>query len=128
METPASVRQYFECINADRFEQLREIFADDVELTMAGANTRRGVDAAVDYYPRALAPLPHHIDDPIHTATSEDGRRCAVEIEFIGATADRRAVAFTAVDLFDLDDDGRITRLRSFYDTARVARLLAGDS
>jgi ketosteroid isomerase-like protein len=128
MDTPASVRKYFQNINADRFEQLREIFSDDIEMTMAGSSTRRGVDAAVDYYPRALAPLPHHVDDPVAVVTSDDGRRCAVEIAFTGETADGRSVVFTAVDLFDLGHDGRIARLRSFYDTALVARLLAADT
>lgn len=128
MDTPAAVRQYFEFINADRFEQLREIFHDDIEISMGAASTRRGVDAAVAYYPLALAPLPHHLDDPVHVITSDDGRRCSVEIAFTGDTADGVNVQFTAVDLFDIDDSGRIVRLRSFYDTAGLARSLGSRS
>lgn len=121
---PDAIGRYFEYINADRFEELREIFAPDVRLGMAGAKERRGVDAAVAYYPLALAPLPQHVDDPVHVVCSDDRRRVAVEIAFTGTTTGGRPVEFTAVDLFDLGDDGRITRLRSFYDTAGVARQL----
>lgn len=127
MNTPDAVRRYFECINGDRFDELRDVFAADVLLQMAGANDRRGVDAAVAYYPLALAPLPHHFDDPVTVVGSDDSRRVAVEIAFTGTTTGGRPVEFTAVDLFDLGDDGRITRLRSFYDTARVARQLQAD-
>jgi ketosteroid isomerase-like protein len=85
------------------------------------------VDAAIAYYPLALAPLPRHYDDPISMVCSDDRRRVAVEIAFTGTTAGGRPVEFSAVDLFDLDDDGRVSRLRSFYDTARVARQLQAE-
>ena len=91
---------------------------------MAGARARTGIEAAVAYYPAALAPLPQHVDEPVHIAVSDEGRRVAVEIAFEGSTQSGRSVVFTAVDLFDLADDGRIERLRSFYDTADVARQL----
>ncbi len=93
----------------------------------AGANPmslKKGIEAAVAYYPAALAPLPQHVDEPVHIAVSDEGRRVAVEIAFEGSTQSGRSVVFTAVDLFDLADDGRIERLRSFYDTADVARQL----
>lgn len=124
MDAPSSVLRYFEYINADQFERLREIFAPDIELAMAGAGPRSGVDAAVDYYPRALAALPSHLDEPVDIVTNPPQTRSAVEISFTGDTIDGRPVTFTAVDLFDLGPDGRITRLRSFYDTALVARML----
>ena len=128
METPAAVARYFEYVNADRFEDLRELFDPAIRLEMAGAPRRDGVEAAVAYYARALAPLPQHVDDPVDVVTgpvTDTGdRRVAVEIAFTGETADGRLVEFTAVDLFDIGDDGRIRRLRSFYDTALVARLI----
>jgi ketosteroid isomerase-like protein len=124
-QVPDVVRAYFDAINADRFEDLRDVFAADVVLEMAGAAARVGVDAAVAYYPRALAALPEHEDDPVAVLASADGHRVAVEIAFTGRTADGRPVAFTAVDLFDVDPAGRVARLRSFYDTNAVARQIA---
>jgi ketosteroid isomerase-like protein len=127
-ETPDAVTRYFEYINDDRFDDLRELFAPEICLEMAGAPRRDGADAAIAYYARALAPLPRHVDDAVDIVTGPpdgDGvRRVAVEIAFSGETADGRAVEFTAVDLFDVGDDGRIRRLRSFYDTALVARMI----
>jgi uncharacterized protein len=121
---PAAVDAYFTAVNADRFDDLRAVFAGDVVLEMAGATRRDGVAAAIAYYPRALAALPVHADEPRRVLISADGRHCAVEIAFTGRCGDGRAVEFAAVDLFDLDDDGRIRRLRSFYDTSAVAAQL----
>jgi ketosteroid isomerase-like protein len=116
----ATVHRYFEVVNADRFEELRAIFAPDVVLDMAGSQLRRGVDEAIAYYPRALAALPVHHDDPVTIVGDQHERRVMVEIVFTGRTTDDRPVEFTAVDLFDLDESGRITRVRSIYDTEPV--------
>lgn len=119
-----AVAAYFEAVNADRFGDLRDLFVADVVMEMAGSAPRVGVDAALAYYPLALASLPVHHDEPVSVMTSPDGRQVAVEIAFRGTTDDGRQVAFTAVDLFDLDDTGRIARLRSIYDTKPVVEQL----
>lgn len=121
---PEVVRAYFAAVNADRFDELRTVFAPDVVMEMAGAARREGVDDAIAYYSRALTELPVHDDEAVNVMASDDGRRIAVEILFTGTTAAGHPVVFEAVDLFDLDADGRIARLRSFYDTNRVAAAL----
>jgi ketosteroid isomerase-like protein len=121
---PDVVRRYFAAVNGDRFDDLRDVFAPDVVLEMAGSARRDGVDAALGYYPRALSALPVHDDEPVSVLTSDDGRRIAVEIAFTGTTTDGRPVVFAAVDLFDVDEQGRVARLRSFYDTNLVAAAL----
>jgi ketosteroid isomerase-like protein len=120
----ATVAAYFDALNADRFDELRAVFAPDIVIEMGGSAPRRGVDAAIAYYPRALATIPVHHDDPVAVLVADDGLTAAVEIMFTGRTTDDRPVAFTAVDLFDLDAVGRVVRLRSFYDTDHVARQL----
>jgi ketosteroid isomerase-like protein len=117
---PSAISAYFAAVNHDRFDDLRAVFADDVVMDMVGSAVREGVDAALAYYPRALASLPVHEDEPVSVMTSADRRHVAVEIAFRGTTTDGRTVAFTAVDLFDLDENGRISRLRSIYDTKPV--------
>lgn len=127
MSTPRAVdvvRRYFAAVNEDRFDDLGDLFAPDIVLEMGGAARREGVADAIGYYPRALAALPVHDDEAVSTLTSDDGRRVAVEIVFTGTTGDGRPLVFPAVDLFDLDEDGRISRLRSFYDTTYVATAL----
>jgi ketosteroid isomerase-like protein len=120
--TPAAVTKYFDFVNNDRFEELRDIFADDIRLEMAGAPPRRGVDDAVAYYAKALAQLPRHDDSPTAVWVDPSGTLVCVEISFVGSTRDERPVSFTAIDVFHLSNDGRIEWLRSFYDTASVAR------
>ena len=91
---------------------------------MAGAAPRRGVDAAIAYYPCAAGRPPGARGRAREVLTSADGRRCAVEIAFTGTTTDGRLLVFDAVDLFELDGHGRVARLRSFYDTSAVAAQL----
>jgi ketosteroid isomerase-like protein len=121
---PDTVRRYFTAVNADRFDELADLFADTIVIEMGSALPRRGIADALAYYPKALADIPVHEDDPVSVMASADGRRVAVEIAFSGTTGDGRAVTFTAVDLFDLDAGGRIVRLRSIYDTATVREQL----
>jgi hypothetical protein len=50
-----------------------------------------------------------------------------VEVSFTGRTTAGRAVAFDAVDVFDLaPGSGRIRRLSTWYDTAAVRRQVGG--
>jgi ketosteroid isomerase-like protein len=122
--TPAAVTKYFDYLNNDRFEELRDIFADDIRMEMAGAVPRRGVDDAVAFYTKALAPLPRHHDSPDAVWVDPSGTRVCVEISFVGRTCDDRPVTFTAIDVFHLGNEGRIEWLRSFYDTTSVTRQL----
>lgn len=124
---PDTVRRYFTAVNADRFDELADLFADTIVIEMGSAIPRHGIADALAYYPKALADLPVHEDDPVSVTSSADGRRVAVEIAFSGTTGDGRPVKFTAVDLFDLDDAGRIV-VRSIYDTATVREQLRAPS
>jgi ketosteroid isomerase-like protein len=125
---PDTVRRYFAAVNADRFDDLARLFADSIVIEMGSALPRHGIADALAYYPKALADLPVHEDDPVSVMSSADGRRVAVEIAFSGTTGDGRRVKFTAVDLFDLDDTGRILRLRSIYDTNAVREQMRAPS
>jgi ketosteroid isomerase-like protein len=125
---PDAVRRYFAAVNVDRFDALADLFADTIVIEMGSAPPRHGIADALAYYPKALADIPVHEDDPVSVMSSADGRRVAVEIAFSGTTGDGRPVKFTAVDLFDLDDTGRIVRLRSIYDTNTVREQLRAPS
>jgi hypothetical protein len=52
------------------------------------------------------------------------GRTATVEIHFKGALASGAEIEFDAVDVFDFDDDGKITRLSSWYDSHAVRQML----
>ena len=77
------------------------------------------------YYPRVLAGYAEHEDRPVRRI--KDGSTVVVEVAFTGRTTAGRAVAFDAIDVFDLaPGSGRIRRLSTWYDTAAVRRQVDG--
>jgi ketosteroid isomerase-like protein len=122
MTVPRAVQRYFECINGEDWDGLREILAPDVELRPVGVPPRHGVEAAVDYYATLLAGFPAHDDQPTRFLVSGDS--VTVEIHYEGRTTSGVPVAFDAVDVFDLED-GRIQRISIWYDTHDVRRQVA---
>lgn len=121
--TPEAVERYFAAVNAEDWDAVGALFAPGAELRSVGAPTRHGRDAIVAHFPRVLAALPVHHDEPTRVVVAGDV--VTVEIHFEGRTADGRDVAFDAVDVFDLADGGRtIAKLSTWYDTAAVGRML----
>ena len=47
-----------------------------------------------------------------------------VEIHFTGRLENGAPIEFDAIDVFDLDDDGRIVKLTSWYDSHAVRKTL----
>ncbi|GAA4905964.1 uncharacterized protein (TIGR02246 family) [Actinomycetospora succinea] len=121
--TPPAVERYFAAVNAEDWDTIRDLFAPDAALRTVGAPTRRGRDEIAAHFPKVLAALPVHHDEPTRVVVA--GPTVLVEIRFAGRTTDGRAVTFDAVDVFDLDDSGTtIEALSTWYDTAAVARQL----
>jgi hypothetical protein len=113
---------YFAGINGERYEEVAALFAPDGELVAPGVKPRRGHEAIAGYFGMVLARYPVHHDRP--TRTLIDGRAATVEIAFTGELANGAPLSFEAVDVFDHDADGRITRLVTWYDSHLVrARL-----
>ncbi len=123
-QVPETVRRYFAAVNDRRFEVMHELFAEDAELRPVGSPARRGRDSIVAYYPEILAGFAAGFDDARRAHVA--GEVVTVEITFTGRTTEGRDVAFDAIDLFELDADGRISRLSLWYDTLDVARQVRG--
>lgn len=120
MNAREPVEAYFAAINAGRFGDLAGVFAEDVEIHTVGAKPVLGRDDAVAHFPRVLAHYTAH-DDRV-TRWIEDGAGAIVtEIDFTGRLSDGRPVAFAALDVFDVRD-GKITKVRTWYDTRDVRR------
>ena len=117
---PAVVATYFEAVNQRDWEAMATLFADDVEFRPAGSEVRRGRDDVLAYYPALLAGFDEHHDRVARVHV--DGAVVVVEIAFEGTTSTGAPVAFEAVDVFDLDPEGRIARLSLWYDTRAVGR------
>jgi uncharacterized protein len=116
------VAAYFERLNADRLDELLDLFHDDAEVVAPGGPPRRGRAEIAAYLRRALAPYPEHRDAPGRVLV--DGEAAAIEIRFSGRLANGAEVAFDAVDVMDVRE-GRIARLTSWYDSHAVRRALA---
>jgi ketosteroid isomerase-like protein len=119
---PPAIAAYFAAVNARDWDRLAEVFADDAEIRPPGVEPRRGRDDVLAYYPPLLATFAEHHDEPIRVHVAGDV--VTVEIAFTGRTVEGVPLAFDAVDVFDLDAEGRIVRLSLWYDTRSVIRQL----
>ncbi len=119
------VSAYFAAVNAGDWAALAGLWEPDAELVATGARPRHGREDIMAYYPRVLAGYAEHEDRPVRRI--KDGSTVVVEVAFTGRTTAGRAVAFDAIDVFDLaPGSGRIRRLSTWYDTAAVRRQVAG--
>ena len=118
----SAVHDYFEGINAERYDDVGALFGPDGVLLAPGTAPRRGAADIADYFRAALAPYPKHYDDPVRII--EAGSVVTVEIHFTGELANGASMEFDAVDVFDLDDEGRIVKMSSWYDSHAVRKTL----
>lgn len=115
----AVVEGYFAAINADRFTDLADVSAPDVEIHTVGSPFVVGRDAALAHFPALLANYAEH-DDRV-TRWIESPAAIVCEIAFRGRLVDGRPVVFDALDVFDLAD-GRIVRVATWFDTHDLRR------
>lgn len=128
---PDVVARYFTAINAEDYAALGPVFAPDAVLRAVGGIERRGREEIVAHFPKVLAALPEHDDEPTRAVvgTLDEHPVVTVEIRFTGRTASGAPVVFDAVDVFDLTADGSaIVALSTWYDTAAVRRMVSWTS
>jgi ketosteroid isomerase-like protein len=118
----SAVHDYFEGINAERYDDVGALFGSDGVLMAPGTAPRRGAAEIADYFRAALKPYPKHYDDP--TRIIDAGSTVTVEIHFTGELANGAPMEFDAVDVFDLDDQGQIVKMTSWYDSHAVRKTL----
>src|SRR5262245_33493561 len=113
---------YFAGINSERYADVAALFAPEGVLIAPGVKPRTGPAQIAAYFDMVLERYPVHHDQP--TRTLIDGTTATVEIDFTGELASGAPLTFEAVDVFDLDADGKITKLVTWYDSHLVrARL-----
>jgi hypothetical protein len=118
----ATIDAYFAGINEERYRDVAALFASDGQLVAPGTAPRVGADAIAAYFEAALAPYPVHHDGATRQIFA--GSTVTVEITFTGELASGAPLAFDAVDVFDLDEQARIVRLTSWYDSHAVRAAL----
>jgi ketosteroid isomerase-like protein len=112
---------YFSGVNEDRFDDVAALFAPDATLTAPGVGPLPRDEIAA-YLAKALSGYPKHHDEP--TRTLLVGHAATVEITFTGETTNGTRMTFDALDVFDFDADGRITRLRTWFDSHELRKKL----
>ena len=120
-EALAVAESYFECLNNNDWDAMRELWQPDGEWKAPGARRRRGIDEVLDYFRRCFAPWPEHADIPHRILV--DGDAVVAEIEFHGVTMDGRGIQFDAVDVFDLRE-GKIAKISNWYDIDYARKAL----
>jgi hypothetical protein len=121
-EIQGALSAYFDGINSERYGDVGALFAPEGELKAPGSPWLRGPKEVETYFTAALEPYPEHLDAPTRILVS--GSTATVEIHFKGALAGGPEIEFDAVDVFDFDDDGLVTRLTSWYDSHDVRSRL----
>ena len=111
------ITRYFNAVNDEDWNALREMWHPDIEWRTTAARPRRGIDDVMAYYPRALALYPKHHDDPVRFIDAGD--TVTVEIEFTGESRDGRPIRFDAIDIFDFVD-GKIVGFSSWFDIDQI--------
>jgi hypothetical protein len=112
---------YFKGVNEDRFEDVAALFTPEATITAPGAGTVAQQEIAA-YLRRALSGYPTHHDEPTRTLRAENA--ATVEITFTGALADGTEITFQALDVFDFDDQARITNLTTWFDSHTLFKQL----
>ena len=118
----STVQAYFQGINDERYDDVGALFAPDGVMIAPGIEPKVGPDAVASYFRAALRLYPEHYDDP--TRIIEAGSTVTVEIHFTGRLENGAPMEFDAIDVFDLDDEGRIVKLTSWYDSHAVRKTL----
>ncbi|WP_419845951.1 nuclear transport factor 2 family protein [Candidatus Poriferisocius sp.] len=119
----AVVKEYFVALNDEDWDLMASVLHPELDLIPSGSRPRIGSDKAIAMFQKIFERFPVHQDNP--TRFLEAGNTVVVEITFNGATQDGHEVAFDAVDIFDVDN-GRISRLSQWFDTAALASMLGG--
>ena len=116
MADPDAVLRYYECIDAEEYESVFGLFADDVTYERPGRSKLAGMDEFRTFYlERRSLDEGHH---EIHEVVVDDDT-VAVRGSFTGRQGDEE-VAFDFADFHRFDSDGKITERWTYTDRDEV--------
>ena len=115
MNREATVRQYYELVDEGAYDELVELFAEDVRYERPGQAAIEGRDALRKFYEegRPLEDGSHELESVV-----ADGATVAVRGRFTGRQ-DGESVAFAWADFHEFDGD-HIARRYTFTDRDEV--------
>ena len=117
--------RYFNCLDTENWDGMRECWTEDGTLKATGGRPRSNREEVIEYFAKIFVPWQVHEDRPIRLVISEPDQTVMAEVQFSGTTADGREVVFDAIDVFDFSPDGRIRKLSNWYDIDYARRMVA---
>jgi ketosteroid isomerase-like protein len=119
------IESYFKATDAGDMSLVATLWRPDGTFNSAGDPPRKGIDEVLAWLKEASSAFTEQEHSPVRRIS--DGSTVAVELRFRGRTWDGRDVAFEAMDVFELDEDGLIASVTLWYDrTAVVQQILGG--
>lgn len=111
----ATVHEYYELVDAERYDDLVALFADDIRYERPGQGAIEGRDALESFYleQRPLEDGSHEVHDVV-----VDGETVAVRGTFSGVQ-NGESVSFDFADFHEFED-GKIRRRYTFTDRDEV--------
>jgi ketosteroid isomerase-like protein len=122
VDVPGPVLAYFDAINGEAWEDLAALWSAGSVLRAVGTRPRTGGVEIVEYFRQAFAPWATHADVPTRFIVA--GETVVVEIKFTGETQAGRALEFDAIDVFEVNDQGTLASLATWYDLVWVRAQL----
>ncbi|WP_135828874.1 ester cyclase [Halorussus halobius] len=113
---PQKVRDYYDYVDAEEYESLFDLFADDVTYDRPGQSSLSGMAEFREFYleDRPLEDGSHELHDVVAA-----GDTVAVRGEFSGVQ-DGSEVSFGFADFHRFDDEGRIAERWTYTDRDEV--------
>ncbi|PSP55694.1 ketosteroid isomerase [Halobacteriales archaeon QS_1_67_19] len=113
---PDAVREYYDLVDAEEYEALFSLFADDVTYERPGQPSLSGIAEFRAFYreDRPLSDGVHEVDELV-----VEGDTVAVRGRFAGAK-DGEDLQFGFADFHRFDDAGKITERWTYTDRGEV--------
>lgn len=113
---PEAIERYYEYVDREAYDELFDLFADDVTYRRPGQEPIEGIDEFRRFYRevRTIERGTHAVDELI-----DDGETIAARGRFDG-TLDGQQVEFGFVDVHRFNDDGEIESRWTYTDTGQV--------
>lgn len=111
------LRRYFDAVNAERWDEVVEAFAEDALLTVPAQAPKRGRIEIRRFYEAVPRLFPQHYDHPVLVLA--EGEQAMASIEFTGRRPDGTAAHFWAADRFTFAN-GHIQELLILFDPAQL--------
>ena len=116
MNAVTIAKAYLDALTGGDYKALLQLFASDAVVL----SPLYGEQPATAFYQKLLEDTRNSELTFLDVFTNESGRRVSLNFRYRWTMANGLVSEFDCVDIFDIDENGKITRLKIIYDTART--------